>query len=156
MVTTLPWLQITRPLLYIWHKKCSEKCSPSHHKFESWWCHSQPWPGAQDSKIGRALRLAYSLVPINHRDTSQSWGYACENGPIALSSECLTLLYDIAWAVVWKRCGWLTSRVFEKAFALPGWLLPCEGERCLMAMTKLWGKLGKSLLQKKRKEKKNA
>lgn len=52
------------------------------------------------SGLGR--RDSILSVPVNHRDTRQSWAHVCIRGQLALYCECVTLPYS-------KRCVWLGS-----------------------------------------------
>lgn len=70
------------------------KCLLSEDReHESWWCHSQPWPG-WESKTGSVEGgVAYFIFPVNYSNTSQSCASVSScmrKGRIAPSSEWVT------------------------------------------------------------------
>lgn len=72
----------------------------------------------------------YFVFPVNHSNIL--WGHVCRRGQIAVSSECVTLPHDAAWAAVWTDVvSWIymSKRKHVLSLTIPG-------------QKKLWWKFG--------------
>lgn len=62
-------------LYYVYSTANQSGTAKKHYaicEFEPHHCHRHPWTGSQESKIGRALWVAYASSSVNQSDTSQS------------------------------------------------------------------------------------